>query len=159
MGRRQRDSEHLVSKRLYSNHLNKIDIAADENGIWLVYPNLYSEANHTLVMKLNGTRIEFVWNLTVDYHKVGDTFIVCGILYGIESTTAPTTHISFAYDLYHNKELKRLEEVGFTNPFIDTQYISYNARYQKLYTWDNGNILEYSLKIENKLDSKNEDDG
>lgn len=156
--RRHRSSEHLDKRLLYSNQLNTIDIAADETGIWLVYPNLYGSLNSTVVMKLNGTRIERLLNLTVDYHKLGDTFIICGVLYGVDSLTQANTHISFAYDLYDNKELKGLEQVKFTNPFMATQYIGYNPRYKKLYTWDRGNILEYPLKIVTKLNAT-EDEG
>jgi len=140
------------------NRLNTIDISADEDGIWLVYPNLYSQANYTVVMKLNGTSIDFIWNLTIDYHKVGDTFIMCGVLYGVESLVQLNTRISFAYDLYQNKELKQLEQIVFTNPFETTQFISYNAHYKKLYTWDKGNILEYQLKIQEKLTIKGDDE-
>lgn len=139
-----------TGKRLYTNQLNHLDIGADENGIWIVYPNIYSELNNTIVMKFNGTSIEYVWNLTIDYNQIGDTFIMCGILYGIQSVNQLTTNIAFAYDLYNNVDYEHLQQIQFTNPYMDTKYIGYNAKHRTLYTWDNGNILEYLLRIENK---------
>ncbi|KAH7643996.1 gliomedin-like protein [Dermatophagoides farinae] len=81
-------------KLLYTNQLNHMDISVDENGAWVIYPNIYSELNNTIIMKFNGTNIEFIWNLTVDYHKLGETFILCGIIYGIDSTQQLHTHIT-----------------------------------------------------------------
>lgn len=155
--RRRTASGDLSSgNHLYSNHLNVIDIAADENGIWVVMPNLFSKFSNsnTVILKLNGTRVEYAWNLTLDHHTVGETFIMCGILYGVESVSSHRTHIKFAYDLYNDKELKQLEKIEFTNPFMSTSYIGYNSRYQYLYTWDKGNILEYPLKIDTKLEEE-----
>lgn len=135
-------------KKLYTNQINHMDIATDENGVWLVYPNIRSHCNNTVVVKCNRNSVENIWNLTVDYHEIGETFIMCGILYGIRSTNELNTHISFAYDLFQNEELDNVNQISFTNPFQSTQFVSYNSRHKKLYTWDKGNILEYQLKIE-----------
>ncbi|OTF82041.1 hypothetical protein BLA29_010175 [Euroglyphus maynei] len=130
-----------------------MDISVDENGAWVIYPNIYSELNNTIIMKFNGTSIEFIWNLTVDYQRLGETFIICGILYGIDTTKQLHTHIAFAYDLYENVELKTMfqQQIEFTNPFMNTTYVGYNSKHQTLYTWDKGNILEYLLKIETQI--------
>ncbi|KAH9413172.1 Olfactomedin-like domain protein [Dermatophagoides pteronyssinus] len=159
------DSSNDKRKLLYTNQLNYMDISVDENGAWVIYPNIYSELNNTIIMKFNATRIEFIWNLTVDYNKLGETFIMCGILYGIDSTQQLHTHIAFAYDLYKNVELKHFEQIEFTNPFMNTTYVGYNSKHQTLYTWDKGNILEYLLKIEmiaktkqHQFNNKNDDD-
>lgn len=157
--RRWRRDNTNERRKLYKNQLNQMDIAVDENGIWVMYPNMNSDVSNTIVTKINSTGgIEFMWNLTIDYNKVGDTFVVCGILYGLDSLTQFTTHISFAYDLYQNVELSDLEQIQFTNPFNSTQYVGYNWRHQKLYTWDQGNILEYPLKIETKLSTPHDSD-
>ncbi|UXI16193.1 U2 snRNP-associated SURP motif-containing protein [Sarcoptes scabiei] len=137
-------------KRLYSNQLNQMDIGSDENGVWVIYPNIYSDLNNTIVMKFNRTEIEFVWNLTVDYHRIGNSFIMCGIWYGIDSIVTLQTSIAFAYDLYENREIRldRSEPIEFTNPFQETQFVGYNSLHQTLNTWDHGNLLEYLLKID-----------
>lgn len=154
--RRRQNTPHL-----YSNALNIMDILSDEHGLWLIYPHHNSGGgNTTLVIKLNATAesstlglesITKIWNLTIDYSKYGEMFIICGVLYGIESSTESNTRIAFAYDLYRDQELELPETINFTNPFLSTAYVSYNARSQLLHTWDNGNILEYQLKIDNTL--------
>lgn len=143
---------------LYANGLNIMDILSDEHGLWLIYPHHNSGGgNTTLVIKLNVTAnsttlglesITKIWNLTIDYHKYGEMFIICGVLYGIESSTEFNTHIAFAYDLHRDQELDLLEGIAFTNPFGSTEFVAYNARSQLLHTWDDGNILEYQLKID-----------
>jgi len=158
-GRRTASGDHLSSQHLYSNQLNRIDISADENGVWLVMGDVYGNTNHTIVLKISETfKVEYAWNLTLNYHEVGDTFILCGVLYGVESLTTMTSVISFAYDLYDHKELTHLEKIEFTNPFSGTKYIGYNSLYQYLYTWDNGNILEYKLKIDSNAATKEKEE-
>jgi hypothetical protein len=54
-------------------------------------------------------------------------FIVCGVLYAIDSVTERDTKIRLRVDLYR-KEL--LDEAGlvFTNPFRKTTTVGYNHR-------------------------------
>lgn len=91
-------------------------------------------------------------------------FIVCGVLYAIESVSAKDTKIRFAMDLYHKKILE--PALTFTNPFRKTTSVGYNHRFkvkfrrlkfpikkinfpqyqQELYTWDKGNQLTYPIR-------------
>jgi hypothetical protein len=72
-------------------------------------------------------------------------FIVCGILYGVDSTTDTNTKIRFAFDIYKNKRIDI--EIPFSNPFTSTSTIGYNYNLRELYTWSNGNQLIYPVKI------------
>lgn len=72
-------------------------------------------------------------------------FIVCGILYGVDSTTITNTKIRFAFDIYENKRID--VDIPFTNPFSSTSTIGYNHNLKELYTWSNGNQLIYPVKI------------
>jgi hypothetical protein len=137
-----------TDKRLYTTQYNYMDISSDENGLWVIYPSNYT--NNTMVMKFNGTQAEYVWNLTIDHQTVGEMFIMCGVLYGVDSVTERNTKIEFAYDLYRNQQIE--VSIEFTNPFSQTNYISYNPRHQKLYTWDKGNLLEYPVKFNESID-------
>lgn len=49
--------------------------------------------------------IEYSWNISINHHKLGEMFIVCGVLYGIDSVTERTTKIRLALDLYQNRLL------------------------------------------------------
>lgn len=72
-------------------------------------------------------------------------FIICGVLYAVDSATTPKTQIRFALDLYTEKLL--VKELDFTNPFNGTTTIGYNFDNKELYTWDLGNQLTYPVRI------------
>ena len=156
----------LTDKLLYTTQYNYMDIATDENGLWVIFPSNYT--NNTMVMKFNYTndprdrslKVEYIWNLTIDHQTVGEMFIICGVLYGVESVTERNTKIDFAFDLYRNQQID--VSIDFTNPFSSTNFIAYNPRYEKLYTWDKGNQLEYPVRLNesidiNSIDSDSED--
>jgi Olfactomedin-like domain len=72
-------------------------------------------------------------------------FIICGVLYAVDSATIPKTKIRFALDLYTQKLLEK--ELDFTNPFNGTTSIGYNHNNRELYTWNLGNQLTYPVRI------------
>lgn len=54
-------------------------------------------------------------------------FIVCGVLYAVESVTERSTKIRLALDLYRNTVLEDAN-LSFTNPFKRTTTVGYNHR-------------------------------
>lgn len=72
-------------------------------------------------------------------------FIVCGILYGVDSTSDRNTKIRLALDLYERKLID--VDFNFSNPFNNTSTIGYNFHTKDLYTWSMGNQLTYPVKI------------
>lgn len=96
-------------------------------------------------------------------------FIVCGVLYGIDSVTERNTKIRLAIDLYRGTFLDDVN-LSFSNPFKNTTMATYNHRLrvsdaicqpmrtfnfycifilQELYTWDRGNQLTYPIRYNN----------
>lgn len=94
-------------------------------------------------------------------------FIVCGVLYGIDSVTERNTKIRLAIDLYRGIFLDDVN-LAFSNPFKNTTMATYNHRLrvsesqafqthtmshefdlQELYTWDRGNQLTYPIRYNN----------
>ena len=71
-------------------------------------------------------QIQYMWNISLNHHNVGDTFIVCGVLYAVEKVEQRDTRIRFALDLYRNKLLD--VELPFSNPFSHTTALGYNPR-------------------------------
>lgn len=53
-------------------------------------------------------------------------FIVCGVLYAVDTVTERDTTIRLALDLYRN--VLHYPELTFTNPFRKTTMIGYNHR-------------------------------
>lgn len=78
---------------LYTTSHNFIDISVDENGLWLIY-GLETD-NNTAVIKLepNTLQIELAWNISLKHKKVGELFIVCGVLYAVDDVNNQTTNI------------------------------------------------------------------
>ena len=74
-------------------------------------------------------QIEFMWNISINHHKVGDMFIVCGVLYGVDSVKEGKTKIRLALDLYSYKLLD-FSPLEFTNPFHRTTMITYNHHHK-----------------------------
>lgn len=60
------------------------------------------------------------------FSQVGEMFIVCGVLYAIDSTTDRNTKIRLALDLYTSKLLD--VSLAFTNAFRKTTTVGYNHR-------------------------------
>lgn len=59
--------------------------------------------------------------------QVGEMFIVCGVLYAIDSVTERNTKIRLALDLYRGTFLDDVN-LSFTNPFKNTTMATYNHR-------------------------------
>ncbi|GFT64408.1 olfactomedin-like protein 2B [Nephila pilipes] len=138
-----RDAAYSDAAYLYSTELGYMDVMADENGLWLVYSAKYT--NNTMVRKLHPYTLhtEYIWNVTLPHRNVGEMFIACGVLYAVDSVTAPSTRIRFAFDLYQNKVLEA--NIQFSNPFRNNSMIAYNPKHRKIYTWDKGNQLVYPI--------------
>ncbi|CAM6031633.1 unnamed protein product, partial [Sphagnum compactum] len=107
-------------------YISDHNVAVDENGLWVIYG--LQDSNNTIVTKMNAStlEIEYSWNISINHHKVGEMFIVCGVLYGIDSVTERETKIRLALDLYENKLLDSM--LTFTNPFRATKTVGYNPR-------------------------------
>ncbi|KAK2713866.1 hypothetical protein QYM36_009677, partial [Artemia franciscana] len=70
---------------LYSQESQSyVDLSVDENGLWVIYG---LQENNTAVMKLNSYSLEpqYIWNITISHKKVGEMFLVCGVLYAVDS--------------------------------------------------------------------------
>lgn len=71
-------------------------------------------------------KINYIWNVSISHHKVGEMFIVCGVLYAVDSVTDRNTRIRFAFDLF-NENLVDVD-LQFSNPFRKTIMVTYNHR-------------------------------
>lgn len=79
---------------LYKIKHKYVDLSMDENGLWAIY----SLDGNTAVVRINtGNRFEVQggWNISVRNQDVGEMFIVCGILYAVDSVTEFKTKIRY----------------------------------------------------------------
>jgi hypothetical protein len=57
-------------------------------------------------------------------------FIVCGVLYALDSATEPESKVTVAIDLYLSKQLE--VSLQFTNPFRKTTQLGYDHTHKVL---------------------------
>lgn len=134
-------------KHLYTTEHNYFDFNVDENGLWIIYG--LPDSNNTIVTKLgtlssSSMDIQYSWNISVNHRKVGEMFIVCGVLYAIDSTEERVSKIRLVLDLYNSKLLD--PTLTFANPFRMTTAVAYNFKAKELFTWDRGNQLTYPVR-------------
>ena len=51
--------------------------------------------NNTVVMKFDSDSLElqYMWNISINHHQIADTFIICGVLYGVDRVDERNTRI------------------------------------------------------------------
>ncbi|KAG7321673.1 hypothetical protein KOW79_014531 [Hemibagrus wyckioides] len=125
-----------------------VDFAVDESGLWLVYPALDEEGFHQEVIilsKLNPFDLqkENTWRTGLRRNSYGNSFVICGVLYAVDSYERKNATISYAFDTHtHTQMVPRLP---FLNNYTYTTQIDYNPKDRTLYAWNNGHQVTYDV--------------
>lgn len=114
---------------------------------------LSGEVENTIIIKFqplqtpeDELRIEKVVTLkNLDNRKYGSMFIVCGVLYGLDSVHSSNSKISFAFDLFDERFLTNFKAIPFTNPFQANNFLTYNSRFKKIFGKDHSTLIEYPI--------------
>ncbi|KAK3531754.1 hypothetical protein QTP70_027270 [Hemibagrus guttatus] len=125
-----------------------VDFAVDESGLWLVYPALDEEGFHQEIItlsKLNPFDLqkENTWRTGLRRNSYGNSFVICGVLYAVDSYERINATISYAFDTHtHTQMVPRLP---FVNNYTYTTQIDYNPKDRTLYAWNNGHQVTYDV--------------
>lgn len=121
-----------------------IDLAVDENGLWVIYSTEASTGN-MVISKLNDTTLVVLntWYTRQYKPSVSNAFMVCGVLYATRTLNTKTEEIFYYYDTNTGKE-GRLD-ITMHKMQEGVQSINYHPFEQKLFVYNDGYLLNYDL--------------
>ncbi|XP_037104418.1 gliomedin [Syngnathus acus] len=135
----------IVDNALYHNlayllHNSKtyFKLAADENGLWLIYASNVDESIVVAQLDQKSFSITSYINTTYPRIKAGNAFIACGVLYVTDTKDA---RVTFAYDLLKGKPVNVTFDLRPPGGVL--AMLSYSPKDRHLYVWDNNYVKLY----------------
>ncbi|CAN9503424.1 unnamed protein product [Ophioblennius macclurei] len=127
---------------------SEVELAVDESGLWLLYPALDSEGFHQeviLLVHLNHRDLQTIRSFRTGLRRgrYGNTFLVCGVLYGVDSMERRDANVTYAFDTHTFTHT--MPSLAFTNAHRHTSQVSYCPLDKKLYAWDDGHQMTYDV--------------
>ncbi|XP_036314217.1 olfactomedin-4 [Pipistrellus kuhlii] len=127
-----------------------IDLAVDENGLWVIYSTEASTGN-IVISKLNDTTLTVLetWQTKQYKPSVSNAFMVCGVLYATRTLNTRTEEIFYYFDTNTGRE----GNLNIAMPKMQekVQSINYHPFERKLFVYNDGYLLNYDLIFDQVL--------
>lgn len=129
------------------------DLAADDEGLWLLYAAGDAEPNINLAkMDPASLDIEQIWDTRCPRENAEAAFVACGTVYVVYNTRLPSrSRVQCVFDV---NELVLSEEAPllyFPRRYGAHASLKYNPEEKQLYGWDDGYQIIYRLSMKRKL--------
>ncbi|XP_029380948.1 olfactomedin-like protein 2B [Echeneis naucrates] len=126
----------------------EVEFAVDESGLWLLYPAVDTEGFHQEVILLTHLRSRDLmpvrsFRTGLRRGHFGNSFLVCGVLYGVDSMARHYANVTYAFDTHTLTHT--VPSLAFTNMYSHTSQLAYFPLDKKLYAWDNGHQMTYDV--------------
>ncbi|KAM9319270.1 olfactomedin-like protein 3 [Gastrophryne carolinensis] len=133
---------------------NYIDIAADEEGLWVIYATRENEKNICLAkLDSNSLSIEQMWDTPCPIENAESAFVVCGTLYVVYNTKLPSrSRIQCVFDASGTISSENVPIVYFPKRYGSHSSMKYNPKDRQIYAWDDGYQIIYKLSMKPKED-------
>lgn len=131
---------------------NFIDIAADEEGLWVIYATKENEKNICLAkLDSNNLGIEQMWDTPCPIENAESAFVVCGTLYVVYNTKLPSrSRIQCIFDVSGTISNENIPVVYFPKRYGSHSSMKYNPKERQIYAWDDGYQIIYKLSMKPK---------
>lgn len=116
---------------LLQNSKTYFKMAADENGLWLIFASSEDESITVAQLDQKTFSVTSFMNTTYPRTKAGNAFIACGVLY---VTNTKDTRVTFAFDLLKGKPVNVTFDLR--SPGGVLAMLSYSPKDRHLYVWD-----------------------
>nr|CAB3264561.1 noelin-3-like [Phallusia mammillata] len=123
-----------------------VDLAADSEGLWVIYATEANEWNITIGrLDENTLEVTKTWNTRYTKRWAGNAFMAYGILYALKRYDSYSTTLNYAFDTKTNSVLRPNITMTIRNQFLTM--LDYYHRERRLYAWDKGDLTTYDVKV------------
>ncbi|XP_076596290.1 olfactomedin-like protein 3B [Chaetodon auriga] len=129
------------------------DLAADDEGLWLLYATSDSEPNINLAKMDPATLdIEQIWDTRCPRENAEAAFVICGTVYVVYNTRlASRSRVQCVFDVNDMVISEEAPLIYFPRRYGSHASLKYNPEEKQLYGWDDGYQIIYRLTMKRKL--------
>uniref|UniRef100_A0A3Q1JQ89 Olfactomedin-like domain-containing protein n=1 Tax=Anabas testudineus TaxID=64144 RepID=A0A3Q1JQ89_ANATE len=129
------------------------DLAADDEGLWLLYATSDSEPNINLAKMDPATLdIEQIWDTRCPRENAEVAFVVCGTVYVVYNTRLTSrSRVECVFDVNDMVISEEAPLLYFPRRYGAHASLKYNPEEKQLYGWDDGYQIIYRLTMKRKL--------